>query len=92
MHSGDTVDRPEMGAHRFVRFEEGSLGEKMQLEVGEKGWKGIGVVPLRNLSCMVGYLETVGAGSEWPWDNRFEQPGLMKARHGNGLSTSLTQE
>ena len=66
MHSGDTVDRSEMGAHRFIRFEEGPFGEEMQLKVGEKGWEGIGIVPLRNLSCMVGYLETVGAGSEWP--------------------------
>jgi hypothetical protein len=92
MYSGNTVDCPEMGAHRFVRFEEGSLGEEMQLKVGEKGREGIGIMPLRNLSSMVGYLETVRAGSEWPRDNRFEQPGLMKTRHRNGLSTLVTKE
>src|SRR5580765_3389908 len=92
MYSGDTVDCSEMGAHRLIGFEEGSLGEEMQIKVGEERWEGIGIVPLRNLSCMVGYLETVGAGSEWPLDDRFEQTGLMKARHGNGLSTLFSKK
>jgi hypothetical protein len=92
MDSGDTLHRPEMGAHRVVGFEEGSLGEEVQLKVGEEGREGIGIMPLRDLSCMVGYAETIGAGSEWPWDDRFEQTGLVQARHGNGLSTSLTEE
>jgi hypothetical protein len=64
----------------------------MQLKVGEEGREGIGIMPLRDLSCMVGYAETIGGGSEWPWDDSFEQTGLMQARHRNGLPTSLTEE
>jgi hypothetical protein len=92
MDSNDTLHCPEMGAHGFVGFEEGPLGEEVQLKVGEEGRKGIRIMPLRDLSCMVGYAETIGGGSEWPRDNRFEQTGLMQARHGNGLPTSLTEE
>ena len=92
MDSGDTLYCPEMGAHGFVGFEEGSLGEEVQLKVGEEGREGIGIMPLRDLSCKVGYAETIGGGSEWPWDDRFEQTGLMHARHRNGLPTSLTEE
>ena len=72
MDSGDTLNRPVMGAHGFIGFEEGSLGEKMQLKVGKKGWKGIGIMPLRYLPCMVGYAETIGGGSEWPRYDGFE--------------------
>jgi hypothetical protein len=50
MNPGDTLHCPEMGAHRLIGFEEGSLCEEMQFKVGEEGWKGIGIVPLRNLS------------------------------------------
>jgi hypothetical protein len=92
MDSGDTLHSPEMGAHRVVGFEEGSLAEEVQLKVGEERGKAIGIVPLRDLSRMVGYAETIGAGSEWPRNDRFEQTGLMEARHGYGLSTSLTEE
>jgi hypothetical protein len=92
MYAGDTLDRPEMGTHRVIRFEEGSFGEKMQFKVGQKGWEGIGIVPLRNPSPMAGYPKTVGGGGERPRDNRFEQSGFMKARHGKGLSPSLTKE
>jgi hypothetical protein len=72
MHSGDSVDCPEMGAHRFIRFEEGSLGEEMQIKVGEERWEGIGIMPLRDLSLMVGYAKTIGEGSERPRDGGFE--------------------
>jgi hypothetical protein len=41
---------------------------------------------------MVGYAETIGAGSKWPRDDGFEQTGLMEARHRNGLPTTLTEE
>jgi hypothetical protein len=92
MDSGDTLHSPEMRAHRFIGFKEGSLAEEVQLKVGEERGKAIGIVPLRDLSSMVGYAETIGAGSEWPRNDRFEQTGLMEARHGNGLSTSLTEE
>jgi hypothetical protein len=92
MDPGNTLYRSEMGTHRFIGFEEGSLGEEMQFEVGEEGWKGIGIMPLRYLSRIVGYTETVGGGSEWPRHDRFEQTGLMEALHGNGLQTSLTEE
>ena len=49
-------------------------------------------MPLRYLSCMVGYAETIEGGSEWPRDDGFEQPGLMEAHHGYGLRASLTEE
>jgi hypothetical protein len=81
-----------MGAHRLIGFEEGSLGKEVQFKVGEEGKKGIGIVPLRDLSCMIGYAKTIGLASERPLGNRFEQTGLMEARHGNGLSISLTEE
>jgi hypothetical protein len=92
MDSNDILHCPEMGAHGFVGFEEGPLGEEVQLKVGEEGREGIGIVPLRDLSCLVGYAEAIGAGSEWPRYDGFEQTGLMEARHGNGLLTSLTEE
>jgi len=92
MDSNDTLHCSEMGAHGFVGFEEGPLGEEVQLKVGEEGRKGIGIMPLRDLSRMVGYAETIGGGYEWPRDDRFEQTGLVQARHGNGLPTSLTEE
>jgi hypothetical protein len=41
---------------------------------------------------MVGYAETIGAGSERPRNDRFEQTGLVQARHGNGLSISLIEK
>ncbi len=47
MDSGDTLHRPEMGAHRLIGFEEGSLGEEMQFKVGEERREGIGIVPLQ---------------------------------------------
>jgi hypothetical protein len=72
MDSCDTLDRSEMSAHRLIGFEEGSLGEEMQLKVGEEGWEGIGIVPLRNLPRMVGYAETIGDGSEWLLYGGFE--------------------
>jgi hypothetical protein len=65
MYSGDTMDRPEMGAHRLIGFEEGSLGEEVQLKVGEERWESIGIMPLRDLPRMVGYAETIGDSSEW---------------------------
>lgn len=37
MDPDDTFHCSEMGAHRFVSFEEGPFGEKMQFEVGEEG-------------------------------------------------------
>ena len=72
MDSGDMLDCPEMGAHRLIGFEEGSFGEEMQLKVGEEWWKGIGIVPLRDLSCMVGDPETIGASSQRFRDYGFE--------------------
>jgi hypothetical protein len=81
-----------MGTHRLIGFEEGSLGEEMQLKVGEEGRECIGIMPLRDLSCIVGYAETVGGSSERSWDDGFEQTGLMEARHGNGLPTSLAEK
>jgi hypothetical protein len=92
MDSGDTLHRPEMGAHCFIGFEEGSLSEEMQLKVGEEGRECIGIMPLRDLSCMVGHPETIWGSSKWPRDDGFEQTGLMEAHHGNGLPTSLTEE
>jgi len=92
MDPGDTLHSPEMGAHRVVGFEESSLAEEVQLKVGEERGKAIGIVPLRDLSSMVGDTETIGAGSERPRNDRFEQTGLMEARHGNGLSISFTEE
>jgi hypothetical protein len=77
MDAGDILHRPEMGSHRLIGFEESSLGEEVQFKVGEEGWKGIGIVPLRYLSCMVGYAKTIGAGSEWSRDDGFEQTVLM---------------
>ena len=81
-----------MGPHCFIGFQEGFLGEEMQFKVGEERWEGIGIVPLRDLFPMVDYAETIGPSSEWPLNDRFEQPGFMEARHGNGLSSSLTEE
>jgi hypothetical protein len=72
MDSGDALHRPEMGAHCFIGFEEGSLGEEVQLKVGEEEWECIGIMPLRDLSCTVGYAQTIGAGSERPRDGGFE--------------------
>ncbi len=72
MDSGDTLHRSEMGAHRLIGFEEGSLGEEMQLKVGEERREGIGIMPLRDLPRMVGYAETIGDGSEWPRYDGFE--------------------
>ena len=84
MDSCYTLNCPEMGTHRVIGFEEGALGEEVQFKVGEEGWKSIGIVPFRDLSLMVCHAEPIGAGSEWSWDNRFEQPCFMQARHGNG--------
>ena len=92
MESGDTLHRPEMGAHCFIGFEEGSLGEEMQLKVGEKGGECIGIMPLRDLAHMVGYPKTIGDRCKRTRDDRFEQTGLMESRHGNGLPTSLTED
>jgi hypothetical protein len=92
MGSGDTLHRPEMGAHCFIGFEEGPFGEEMQLKVGEEGWECIRIIPFRYLACMVGYAEAIGAGSEWSRDDGFEQTGLMKAHHGDGSPTSLIEE
>ena len=92
MDSDDTLHCSEMGAHGVVGFEEGPLGEEMQLKVGEEGREGIGIVPLRDLSCMVGYAETIGACFEWPRHDGFKQTGHMETRHGNGLLTSFTEE
>jgi len=64
----------------------------MKFKVCEEGEECIGVIPFRDLPCMVGDAETIGVGSERPRNDRFEQPGFMPARHGNGLSTSLTEE
>jgi hypothetical protein len=77
MDAGDTLHSPKMGSHRLIGFEEGSLGEEVQFKVGEEGWKGIGIMPLRYQSCMVGDTETIGAGSEWPRGDGFEQTGVM---------------
>jgi hypothetical protein len=77
MDARDTFHRPEMGSHRLIGFEESSLGEEVQFKVGEEGWKGIGIMPLRYLSCMVGYTETIRAGPEWSRDSGFEQTGCM---------------
>jgi hypothetical protein len=92
MGSGDTLHRPDVGTHRVIGFEKGSLGEEVQFKVSKEGWKCIGIVPLRDLSRMVGYAETIRAGSEWARYGGFEQTIFMEARHGNGLSTSLTEE
>jgi hypothetical protein len=92
MDSSDALHCPEMGAHRLVGLEEGSLGEKVQLKVGKEEWKCIGIMPFRYLSCIVGYAETIGAGSQWPRYGGFEQTILMEARHGNGLPSSLIEE
>jgi hypothetical protein len=92
MNPGDTLHCPEMGAHGLIGFEEGSLCEEMQFKVGEEGWKSIGIVPLRNLSCVISDAETIGVGSEWPRDDRFEQTGLMEASHGNGLLTLFAKK
>jgi hypothetical protein len=46
MDSGDILDSPEMSTHGLIGFEEGSLGEEMQFEIGEEGWEGIGIMPL----------------------------------------------
>jgi len=81
-----------MGAHGFIGFEEGALGEEVQFKVGEEGWKSIGVVPLRDLSFMVRDAEPIGAGSEWTGNDHFEQPCFMQAVHGDGLSILLTEE
>jgi hypothetical protein len=53
-----------MSAHRFIGFEEGSFGEEMQFKVGEEGWEGIGIMPLRDHPCMAGYAKTIGEGSD----------------------------
>jgi hypothetical protein len=86
MDAGDTLHRPKMGSHRLIGFEEGSLGEEVQFKVGEEGWKGIGIMPLRYLSCVVGDTKTIGAGSECSLDSGFEQTGRMEPYHGNGLT------
>jgi hypothetical protein len=65
MDSCDTLYRSEVSAHRLIGFEEGSLGEEVQLKVGEERWEGIGIMPLRHLPRMVGYAETIGDSSEW---------------------------
>jgi len=72
MDSGDTLNRPEMGAHGFIGFEESSLREEVQFKVGEEGWESIGIVPLRDLSFMVCDAEPIRAGPERTRDDGFE--------------------
>jgi hypothetical protein len=63
MDSGDTLHRSDMGAHRLIGFEEGPLSEEMQFKVGEERWEGIGIMPFRYPSCIVGYAKPIGAAS-----------------------------
>jgi hypothetical protein len=72
MDPGDILYRSEMSAHRLIGFEEGTLGEEMQFKVGEEGREGIGIVPLRDLTIMVGDAKSIRAYSERPRDNGFE--------------------
>ena len=67
MNPGDALHRPEMGAHGFIGFEKGTLGEEMQLKVGEERRECIGVMPLRDQSCMVGYAETIVSKIDSPF-------------------------
>jgi hypothetical protein len=72
MDSGDTLQCSDMGTHCFIGFEKCSLGEEMQFKVGEERWECIRIVPLQDLSRMVGYAETIGVGSERPRDSGFK--------------------
>ena len=83
MDAGNTLQCPEMGAHGFIGFEEGSLGEQMQFKVGKEGWKCIGIMTLGYLSRMIGCAETIGSASEWPRDDGFKQAVLMETLHRN---------
>jgi hypothetical protein len=64
MDPSDILYRSKMSAHGLIGFEERPLGKEMQLKVGEEWWKRIGIMPFRDIPCMVGDAETIGAGSE----------------------------
>jgi hypothetical protein len=83
--TGDTLNGQNMRAHGLIGFEEGSLGEEMQLIVGEERRKCIGIMALRNLSCTIGDAETIGSGFEGYRDNGFKEAGIMEAHHRNRL-------
>jgi hypothetical protein len=92
MDSGNTLYASEVCAHRFIGFEERSLGEEMQLKVGEEGKEGIGIMPFRDLPCMSCDSETIGGGSERFLNNGFKQTGFMETSHGDGVARVFTEE